>query len=135
MSKGNNLRKLLKENKCLTLPGVYDCVSALVAEKAGFECLFTSGFGISASSYGKPDYGLVSSTEMIGVIENIVNTINVPLVVDLDIRTVSTCKHDETASEVEAITINLSRDLFDVAVALLNLTLVLFQLGKDLGDP
>ena len=84
MGKGDDLRKLLKSNKCLTLPGVYDCISALVAERAGFECLFTSGFGISASSYGKPDYGLVSSTEMIGVINNIINIINVPLVVDLD---------------------------------------------------
>lgn len=84
MTNGDKLRKLLLSTKTLTLPGVYDCLSALTAEKAGFNCLFTSGFGISASAYGKPDFGIVSSTEMISVINNILNTISVPLVVDLD---------------------------------------------------
>lgn len=84
MTNGDKLRKLLKSTATLTLPGVYDCLSALTAEKAGFNCLFTSGFGISASAYGKPDYGIISSTEMISVISNILNTISVPLVVDLD---------------------------------------------------
>lgn len=84
MTNGDKLRKLLKSTATITLPGVYDCLSALTAEKAGFNCLFTSGFGISASAYGKPDYGIVSSTEMISVISNILNIISVPLVVDLD---------------------------------------------------
>jgi len=84
MNNGEKLRNLLNSINTITLPGVYDCLSALTAEKAGFNCLFTSGFGISASAYGKPDYGLISSTEMIGVIKNIINVIKVPLVVDLD---------------------------------------------------
>lgn len=84
MNNGEILRKILDSNKTITVPGVYDCLSALTAEKAGFKCLFTSGFGISASAFGKPDYGIISSTEMISVIKNIINTINVPLVVDLD---------------------------------------------------
>ena len=84
MRKGDMLRRILNDNKSLTLPGVYDCISALVAQKAGFECLFTSGFGISATAYGKPDYGIISSTEMINVIKNILDVIDVPLVVDLD---------------------------------------------------
>ena len=84
MTNGDKLRKLLKSTATITLPGVYDCLSALTAEKAGFNCLFTSGFGISASAYGKPDYGIISSTEMISVISNILNIISVPLVVDLD---------------------------------------------------
>ena len=84
MNNGEKLRKILETNKMITLPGVYDCLSALIAEKAGFKCLFTSGFGISASAYGKPDYGIITSTEMISVIKNILNSITVPLVVDLD---------------------------------------------------
>ena len=84
MNSGIKLREILNINKTITLPGIYDCMSAIVAEKAGFKCLFTSGFGISASAYGKPDYGIISSTEMINVIKNIVNVITVPLVVDLD---------------------------------------------------
>jgi len=84
MNNGERLRKILDSNKTITLPGVYDCLSALTAEKAGFKCLFTSGFGISASAFGKPDYGIITSTEMISVIKNIINSTNVPLVVDLD---------------------------------------------------
>ena len=84
MNNGEKLRKIIESNKMITLPGVYDCLSALTAQKAGFKCLFTSGFGISASAYGKPDYGIVTATEMITVIKNILDSINVPLVVDLD---------------------------------------------------
>jgi len=84
MNSGIKLREILNSNKTITLPGIYDCMSAIAAEKAGFKCLFTSGFGISASAYGKPDYGIISSTEMISVIKNIINVLTVPLVVDLD---------------------------------------------------
>lgn len=84
MKKGTILKNLLNSETTITVPGVYDCISAITAENAGFTCLFTSGFGIAATAYGKPDYGIVSSTEMINVIKNILNSINVPLVVDLD---------------------------------------------------
>ena len=55
MNNSNRLRSLLEKGSILTLPGVYDCISAKIAEKCGFEALFTSGFGISASSFGEPD--------------------------------------------------------------------------------
>ena len=84
MTNGKKLRKLLNSAGMITLPGVYDCISALTAENAGFNTLFTSGFGIAAASYGKPDYGIISSTEMISAIRNILDVISVPLVVDLD---------------------------------------------------
>ena len=71
MNKGEILRDLLIKETTITLPGVYDCISAIAAENAGFKCLFTSGFGIAATAYGKPDYGIISSTEMINVIKKI----------------------------------------------------------------
>ena len=84
MKNSKLLRKILKEKDILVLPGVYDCLSAKIAENTGFEALFTSGFCISASTYGKPDYGLVSSTEILNSIANISNSISVPLVADID---------------------------------------------------
>ncbi len=84
MNSGNKLREILNAKNTITLPGVYDCLSALTAQKAGFNCLFTSGFGIAAASYGKPDYGIISSTEMICAVRNILDVISVPLVADLD---------------------------------------------------
>ncbi len=84
MKKSQILRQLLSEDNILIVPGVYDCLSAMIAEKTGFETLFTSGFGIAASAFGKPDYGIVSSSEMITSICRISDSINIPLVADID---------------------------------------------------
>lgn len=84
MTKGQELRKILNKEGILVLPGVYDCISAKIAEKAGFDALFTSGFGISASILGKPDFGFVTATEMLTAITNIVNSVSAPVVADLD---------------------------------------------------
>lgn len=54
-----DLRKVLKENKFLTLPGVYDCLSARIAEEAGFPALFLSGGALAYSALGRPDLGFL----------------------------------------------------------------------------
>ena len=100
MNKGEILRDLLSKGTTITLPGVHDCISAIAAENAGFKCLFTSGFGIAATAYGKPDYGIISSTEMINVIKNIISSIDVPLVVDLDTGYGNSLNVEKNVSEV-----------------------------------
>lgn len=84
MKRSEQLRQILENEKILILPGVYDCLSAMIAERTGFNAVFTSGFGISASAFGKPDYGLVSSSEMISSVCRIADSVNVPLVADID---------------------------------------------------
>ncbi|GAB4295635.1 MAG: isocitrate lyase/PEP mutase family protein [Oscillatoriaceae cyanobacterium] len=84
MSQGNKLRDILDRPGFLVLPGIYDCLSAILAERAGFEVLFTSGFGISASTLGRPDYGFLTATEMLTSIGKIVQSVKVPVVADLD---------------------------------------------------
>jgi methylisocitrate lyase len=84
MTNGQRLREILKGPGILVLPGVYDCVSAKIAEKTGFEALFTSGFGISASLLGKPDFGFVTATEMLESVGRIVQSVDVPVVADID---------------------------------------------------
>jgi len=84
MSQPQKLRQILQKPDILVVPGIYDCISAQLAEKAGFEALFTSGFGISASTLGRPDYGLLTATENLYTIGRIVQSINIPLVADLD---------------------------------------------------
>ncbi len=84
MNKSLLLRQLLNKKGMITVPGVYDCLSAKIAEKTGFEILFTSGFGIAATSYGLPDYGLVTGNEMIQSIIRIVRSVNIPVVADID---------------------------------------------------
>ena len=55
-----DLRRILGENKFLTLPGVYDCLSAKIAEEAGFPALFLSGGALAYSVLGRPDFGFLS---------------------------------------------------------------------------
>lgn len=66
------------------LPGIYDCLGAKLAEKVGFEAVFTSGFGISAATLGRPDFGLLTATETLVALEHIVETVEVPVVADID---------------------------------------------------
>ncbi len=77
------LRMLLKRPGLLTAPGVYDGLSARIAEAAGFEALYVSG-GAVARSMGYPDVGLVTLTEMLKRFEEIRAVTQQPLIVDAD---------------------------------------------------
>lgn len=78
------LRQKLDQEGMFILPGVYDCLSARLAESTGFEILFTSGFGISASLLGRPDFGFLTATETLTAVGNIVRAVSTPVVADLD---------------------------------------------------
>jgi len=84
MNKCSLLRKRLAEPGIILSPGVYDCLSAKIAEKLGFEVIFTSGFGISGSVLGYPDYGLLTATEMLNAAGNISKSVDIPLIADID---------------------------------------------------
>ncbi|MEM4407987.1 MAG: isocitrate lyase/PEP mutase family protein [Candidatus Caldarchaeum sp.] len=84
MTKARLLRKLISSPGIMVVPGVYDCIGARLAERVGFPCVFTSGFGISASAFGFPDLGLVTATEMLSSIGRIAGGITIPLVADID---------------------------------------------------
>lgn len=66
------------------LPGAFDAMSALMAEKAGAGAVFTSGFAVSASHLGFPDVELYTMTENLTVVRNIANAVSVPVVADTD---------------------------------------------------
>ena len=64
--------------------GCHDVLSALIVEKAGFDVLLTSGFGISASLLGQPDVEVYSMTENLGVVRNVSNAVGIPVIADAD---------------------------------------------------
>lgn len=64
--------------------GIYDALSARLAERAGFDVLFLSGYGVSASLLGEPDYGLLTQTEMLDTARRILRIAKKPLIVDGD---------------------------------------------------
>ncbi|RCJ38720.1 carboxyvinyl-carboxyphosphonate phosphorylmutase [Nostoc minutum NIES-26] len=84
MSSGQKLRQLLARPEIIVIPGVYDCLSAKLAEQLGFEVVATSGFGIAASTLGLPDYGFLTATEMLYSVGRITQSVNIPLIADLD---------------------------------------------------
>jgi methylisocitrate lyase len=100
LTKTQQLRVLLGGRGILVLPGAYDALSARLAALAGFEVVFTSGFGLAASALGLPDLGLMTATESLDRVRHIANSVDVPVVADMDtgygnplnvIRTVESC--------------------------------------------
>ncbi|MDM3851142.1 MAG: oxaloacetate decarboxylase [Aphanizomenon gracile PMC627.10] len=84
MSAAQKLRELLARPEIIVIPGVYDCLSAKLVEKAGFDVAATSGFGIAASTLGLPDYGFLTATENLSTVGRIAQSINIPLIADCD---------------------------------------------------
>ncbi|MFB5597530.1 MAG: oxaloacetate decarboxylase [Nitrosopumilaceae archaeon] len=78
------LRKLLKQKGPLVIPGVYDAIGAKIAEKVGFDAMFQTGYGTSATLFGMPDYGFIGSTETVDNARRICRTVSVPVIVDAD---------------------------------------------------
>jgi 2-methylisocitrate lyase-like PEP mutase family enzyme len=83
-NKAERLRELLGSPDGLELPGCFDVLSAMILERAGFQAVFMSGYGIAASFLGNPDIGLTSLVETALLTKNIAHAIDLPLVVDAD---------------------------------------------------
>jgi 2-methylisocitrate lyase-like PEP mutase family enzyme len=82
--KSITLRQRLAGPGLILAPGVYDALSALLVEQAGFEAAYLSGASIAYTRLGRPDIGLVSASEVANVIENIRERVALPLIVDAD---------------------------------------------------
>ena len=78
------LSSMIKSKKPLVIPGVYDAIGAKIAENVGFDAMFQTGYGTSATLFGMPDYGFIGATETVDNARRISNAISVPLIVDSD---------------------------------------------------
>ncbi|MEM2759439.1 MAG: oxaloacetate decarboxylase [Nitrososphaerales archaeon] len=78
------LNLLGDKNKIVVMPGVYDALSARIAEQTGFDVVFQSGYSVSAGMLGMPDYGFLNAGETVEQARRIVRTISIPLIVDID---------------------------------------------------
>lgn len=79
-----SLKKLLDMGEFISAPGVFDPLSARVAESSGARVLYMTGYGVSASLLGKPDAGLVSYREMVDRVRTICEVTDLPLIADGD---------------------------------------------------
>lgn len=80
-----NLTRLLKDkSKPLVIPGVYDAIGAKIAESVGFEAMFQTGYGTSATLFGMPDYGFIGSSETVDNARRICRAVSTPVIIDSD---------------------------------------------------
>lgn len=84
MRKTTQLKKMLEQRRAVVAPGAYDALSAILIERAGFELIQCSGFGLAASLMGEPDVGLLSVTEMVDQTRRIVRCVEIPVMGDAD---------------------------------------------------
>jgi len=78
------VQKILDEVGSLAFPGIYDTLSAKIAEKVGFPMAFISGYSLAASTIGEPDFGLLTQTEVVDRARQICASVDIPIIVDAD---------------------------------------------------
>ena len=78
------IRTLLESQGQLIMPGVYDALSAKIAKRAGFEVVFITGYSLSATLLGEPDFGLLTQTEVVNAAQRICALADLPVIVDAD---------------------------------------------------
>jgi 2,3-dimethylmalate lyase len=84
VSKGQLIRQALRAQGQLIMPGVYDALSAKIAARAGFEVIFITGYSLSATLLGEPDFGLLTQSEVVGAAQRICAVVDTPVIVDAD---------------------------------------------------
>lgn len=78
------LRKELENGGFISAPGVFELISALIADRMGFKALYVTGYGTVASALGLPDAGLASYSQMIDRVGRIAEMTKTPVIADAD---------------------------------------------------
>jgi 2-methylisocitrate lyase-like PEP mutase family enzyme len=78
------LKQRLQSQSPLLAPGIYDALSALIAEQAGFEALYLSGASIAYTRLGRSDIGLTTATEVAQTLSLVTDRVKLPVIVDGD---------------------------------------------------
>lgn len=96
------LRELLAAKRLIVAPGIYDAYGARLAEQAGFEAVYMTGNGVSASLLGRPDVGLVDLTLITAQAHRVASAVEIPLVCDADTGYGNAVNVRRTIEEFEA---------------------------------
>jgi 2-methylisocitrate lyase-like PEP mutase family enzyme len=83
MTQTARFRDLMRRNGMVVAPGAYDCITARLIERAGFDAVYMTGAG-TAATLGYPDFGLVTMSEMVGNAGRIATAIDLPVIADAD---------------------------------------------------
>lgn len=99
---GSDYKQRVLNQKTVWAAGAYDALSALYIQKAGFDAVMTSGFGVSASFLGLPDAELYTMSENLVVVRNVANVVKIPLIADIDTAYGNAINAMRTVREFEA---------------------------------
>jgi methylisocitrate lyase len=80
----NAVHPLISQGRMMVMPGVYDVLSAKIAERVGFPAVVLTGYGVAASHLGEPDFGLLTQTEILDVARRVTSAVRLAVVVDGD---------------------------------------------------
>ena len=83
-SKRKRFAERIRRRELVSAPGVYDLISAKLADRMGFDALYMTGYGVVASHLGLPDAGLATYSDMVGRVGQIAAMTQTPLVADGD---------------------------------------------------
>ena len=102
------MKDMLERGEMLQAPGAPDVLTARLVEHAGFNAIYMTGFGATASTLGAPDIGLMTQTEMLTQARNMVRVTGIPIIADADagyggISNIERTVHEYAASGVAAI--------------------------------
>lgn len=95
--------RLEKKDEIIILPGVYDALSARIAQNVGFNAAFQTGYGTSATLLGMPDFGFLNAGETIDNARRIINSVDIPILVDIDTGYGSPLNVWRTVSDIEKL--------------------------------
>jgi 2-methylisocitrate lyase-like PEP mutase family enzyme len=96
------LRKRLASGPVIVAPGIYDAYGARLVEQAGFEAVYMTGNGVSASLLGRPDVGLVDLTLITDHARRVASCVDIPLICDADTGYGNAVNVRRTVQEFEA---------------------------------
>src|SRR5271155_2759757 len=83
MTQATRFRELLRRDGMIVAPGAYDCITARMIARAGFDCVYMTGAG-TAATLGYPDFGLVTMSEMVDNAGRIAVAVELPVIADAD---------------------------------------------------
>jgi 2-methylisocitrate lyase-like PEP mutase family enzyme len=102
MTQTARFRDLMQRNGMVVAPGAYDCITARLIERAGYDTVYMTGAG-TAATLGYPDFGVVTMSEMVENARRIATAVGVPVIADADtgygneLNVVRTVREYETA--------------------------------------
>lgn len=84
MNGPGKMRELFRTKKTVVAPGAHDMLTGKIIGRLGFDAVYMTGYGQSASHLGKPDVGLMTMSEMVARAANLVECCGVPVIADAD---------------------------------------------------